>query len=97
MVVDVSHLFLSPFSLHRDRVVSPVVRLSAEDAHTRLIFLAEQLQEPFVLRTHSVLHVCDGFDQLVLGEPGGVRFEMLLTEGGQTHEAGFNSFRSALP
>lgn len=91
-----SHLFLGPFSLHRDGVVRPVVGLGAEDTHTGLIFLTEQLQESFVLRAHSVLHVGHRFHQLVLGEPGGVRFEMLLAVGGETHEARFDSFRSPL-
>ncbi len=68
----------------------PVVRLGAEHAHARLILLTEQLQEPLVLRTHPVLHVRNGLHQLVLGEPGGMRFQVLLAVGGQAHQAGFD-------
>lgn len=92
-----SHLFLCPFSLHGDGVVRPVVRLRAEHAHTGLIPLTEQLQEPFVLRTHPVLHVGNGLYQLVLGEPGGMRRQVLLAVGSETHEAGFDRFWPAVP
>ena len=92
-----SHLFLHPLPLHGDGVVRPVVRLGAEHAHACLILLAEQLQEPLVLRAHPVRHVGDGLDQLVLGEPGRVRLEVLLAVGGQTHEAGFERFGPAVP
>lgn len=81
MVVHLSHLFLCPFSLHRDGVVRPVVRLGAEDAHAHLILLTEELQEPLVLRTHPVLHVGNGLHQLVLSEAGRVTFQMLLAVG----------------
>lgn len=91
------HLFLGPLSLHRDGVVCPVVRLSAEHAHTHLILFAEQLQEPFMLRTHPVLHVCNGLHYLVLGEPGRVRLQVLLAVRRQTHKAGFDRFGPALP
>lgn len=74
-----------------------MVRLGAEHAHTGLVLLAEQLQESFVLRTHPVLHVGDRLNQLVLGEPGGMRSQVLLAVGGQTHEAGFDRFWPAFP
>ena len=75
----------------------PVVRLGAEHAHARLILLAEQLQEPLVLRAHPVRHVGDGLNQLVLGEPGRVRLQVLLAVGRQTHQAGFERFGSSVP
>lgn len=96
-LVGPSHLFLAPLSLHRDGVVCPVVRLSAEHTHTHLILFAEQLQEPFMLWTHPVLHVCNGLHYLVLGEPGRVRLQVLLAVRRQTHEAGFDRFGPALP
>lgn len=74
-----------------------MVCLSTEHTHTSLILLTEQLQEPFVLRTHPVLHVGYGLYQLVLGEPGGMRFQMLLAVGSQTHKAGFDRFWPAVP
>lgn len=94
--VGVSHLLLSPFSLHGDGVMCPVVCLCAEDTHTGLVFLAEELQQPLVLGTHPVLHVGHRFHQLVLGEPGGVRLEVLVAVRGQAHEAGFDGFGAAL-
>lgn len=75
----------------------PVVRLSTEHAHTGLILLTEQLQEPFVFRTHPVLHVCNRLYELVLGEPGGMRPQVLLAVGSQTHKAGFDRFWPAFP
>lgn len=91
------HLFLGPFPLHRDGVVRPVVRLSAEYTNTGLILLTEQLQESFVLWTHPVFHVSHWLYELVLGEPSSMGFQMLLTIGSQTHKAGFERFWPALP
>ena len=90
------YLFLHPFPLHGDGVVRPVVGFGAEDAHTDLVLLTEELQEPLVLRTHPVLHVGDGLYQLVLGEPGRMSLQVLLAVGGETHEAGFDGFWSAV-
>lgn len=57
----------------------PVVHLSAQHTHNGLILLTEQLQQPLVLLTHTVLKVLHRFDQLVFGEAGSVRLQMLLT------------------
>lgn len=95
VLINVSHLLLRPFSLHRNGIMRPVVGLSAEDAHAGLIFLTEELQETLVLGTHPVLHVGHRLYQLVLGEPGSVGFEMLITVRRQTHKAGFDGFWAA--
>ena len=91
------HLFVGPLSFHGDSVVCPVVRLGAEHAHAGLILLAEQLQEPLVLWAHPVRHVCYRLHQLVLGEPGGVRLEVLLAVGRQAHQAGLDCLWPAFP
>lgn len=86
------HLLLCPLPLHGNGVVSPVVSLRAQHTHARLVLLAEELQQPLVLWTHSVLHVGHGLHQLVLGEAGGVGIQVLLAVRAQAHQAGLDCF-----
>lgn len=59
------HLFLPTFSFHWDSLVTVVLALRAQHAHTPLVSPAVQLQEPLVLLTYSLLQHRHGFNQLV--------------------------------
>lgn len=55
-----------------------VVRLGAQHTHTHLVLLTEELQEPLVLRTHSIFQVSHRLNQLVLSEAGVVVLHVFL-------------------
>lgn len=85
-----AHLLLPTLSLHRDGVVTAVVGLSAQHAHTPLVAPAEQLEEPLVPFAHPLLQRRHRFNQLVNLQVGNsqVWLQVALTVRGQTHEAG---------